>query len=56
MLYKQKAIVEGSLSLLILCSKLQDIAICDTAEKQKNALLLLELLTPIAKTLSLIHI
>ena len=50
MLYKQKAIVEGSLSLLILCSKLQDIAICDTAEKQKNALLLLELLTPIAKT------
>lgn len=35
---------------MILCSKLQDIAICDTAEKQKNALLLLELLTPIAKT------
>lgn len=50
MLYQQKAIVEGSLSLLILCSKLQDISICDTGEKQKNALLLLEFLTPIAKT------
>ncbi|MBK8621919.1 MAG: acyl-CoA dehydrogenase [Saprospiraceae bacterium] len=50
MLYLQKAIVEGSLSLLLYCSKLQDLTLCETREKQQNALLLLELLTPIAKT------
>ncbi|MFZ1705485.1 MAG: acyl-CoA dehydrogenase [Saprospiraceae bacterium] len=50
MLLLQKAIVEGSLSLLIYCSKLQDIIHCETGDKKDKAQLLLELLTPIAKT------
>ncbi len=50
MLLSQKAIVEGSLSLLIECSKHSDIAHCDAGENQENHHLLLELLTPIAKT------
>lgn len=50
MLYQQKAIVEGSLSLLMYCSKLQDIVLCETGEKREKARILLDFLTPIAKT------
>lgn len=50
MLFFQKAVAEGSLSLLIYCSKLQDIATCATGKEQAEAKLLLELLTPMAKT------
>lgn len=50
MLFFQKAVAEGSLSLLIYCSKLQDVVTCATGEEQAKAKLLLELLTPIAKT------
>lgn len=50
MLLLQKAIIEGSLSLLVECSKHSDIAHCDTGENKENHHLLLELLTPIAKT------
>ncbi len=50
MLLLQKAVVEGSLSLLMECSKYNDIAQSDSSEKGKDAHLLLELLTPIAKT------
>jgi butyryl-CoA dehydrogenase len=50
MLLLQKAIIEGSLSLLLECSKHSDISHCDEGEKQKTHHLLLELLTPIAKT------
>jgi len=50
MLYLQKAINEGSLSLLIECSKYSDQARYDTPENKQKYNLLLELLTPIAKT------
>ncbi len=50
MLMLQKAIIEGSLSLLLECSKYADISHCDKGEKGKNSQLLLELLTPVAKT------
>jgi alkylation response protein AidB-like acyl-CoA dehydrogenase len=50
MLFLQKAITEASLSLLLECSKHSDIAHCDTGEVKENHQLLLELLTPIAKT------
>ena len=50
MLLLQKAIVEGALSLLLECSKYSDIAHCDTDETKSNHHLLLEFLTPIAKT------
>ena len=50
MLFFQKAVAEGSLSLLMYCSKLQDIVTCATGEEQAKAKLLLELLTPMAKT------
>ncbi len=50
MLLLQKAIIEGSLSLLVECSKHSDIVHCDTGENKENHNLLLELLTPIAKT------
>ena len=51
MLMLQKAVVEGSASLLLLCGKYLDIShhSKDEAEKEKYHLLL-ELLTPIAKT------
>lgn len=50
LLYRQKAIVEGSLSLLMECSFWQDISkVAEGLEKEK-ASLLLELLTPVAKT------
>lgn len=50
MLFLQKAITEASLSLLLECSIHSDIAHCDTGEVKENHQLLLELLTPIAKT------
>ncbi|UJP64326.1 acyl-CoA dehydrogenase [Mongoliitalea daihaiensis] len=50
MLLFQKAITEGSLSLLLYCSKLGDLAHAGTGETKANAALLLDLLTPIAKS------
>ncbi|MBK9733738.1 MAG: acyl-CoA dehydrogenase [Saprospiraceae bacterium] len=50
MLLFQKSIVEASLSLLLECSKLSDITICEEGENKENSHLLLELLTPVAKT------
>lgn len=50
MLLFQKSVVEGSLSLLLYCSRLADIAHAgDTAERQRAAALL-DLLTPVAKS------
>jgi alkylation response protein AidB-like acyl-CoA dehydrogenase len=51
MLLTQRAIIEGSLSLLIECGKLVDLAhFEDDEQRKKEAHLLLELLTPISKT------
>jgi len=50
MLLLQKAIVEGSLSLLLEASKLSDLAYYGPEGDREDAHLLLELLTPIAKT------
>jgi butyryl-CoA dehydrogenase len=50
MLLFQKAVVEGSLSLLLLCSYYADLAEHAEGETAENAHLLLELLTPIAKS------
>jgi alkylation response protein AidB-like acyl-CoA dehydrogenase len=50
MLWRQKAITEGSLSLLLFCSILNDKVHCETGEAREEAQLLLELLTPVAKT------
>jgi butyryl-CoA dehydrogenase len=50
MLLFQKAIVEGSLALLMQCSLYGDIAKVAEGETAKNAHILLELLTPIAKS------
>lgn len=50
MLLFQKAVVEGSYSLLMQCSQYADIARCDTGQAAEDAHLLLELLTPIAKS------
>jgi butyryl-CoA dehydrogenase len=50
MLLLQKAVVEGSLSLLVECSKYADLAHVDTTDVGSNSQLLLELLTPVAKT------
>lgn len=50
MLLFQKAVVEGSVSLLLQCSKYYDISEVAEGETAENALLLLELLTPIAKS------
>ncbi len=50
MLFLQKAIMEGSISLLMECSKLADMEIISEGEEKENYNLLLELLTPIAKT------
>ncbi|HOJ52737.1 MAG TPA: acyl-CoA dehydrogenase [Syntrophales bacterium] len=46
----QKAIVEGSLSLLMQCSKYHDMEKVSEGEKREDYNLLLELLTPVAKT------
>ena len=50
MLFLQKAIVEGSLSLLFECSKLVDLNQISEGEEKESYHLLLEFLTPIAKT------
>jgi alkylation response protein AidB-like acyl-CoA dehydrogenase len=50
MLLLQKAVTEGGLSLLLECGKLTDVSITSEGEEKENAHLLLELLTPIAKT------
>lgn len=50
MLLFQKAIVEGSLALLLQCSFYADLAQVGEGETAENAHLLLELLTPIAKS------
>ncbi len=51
MLMLQKTIVEGSLGLLMECTKLHDLMeIEEDEEKKKNYDMLLELLTPVAKT------
>lgn len=50
MLLFQKAVVEGSLALLIQCSYYFDVATESKGEEAENAHLLLELLTPIAKS------
>ncbi len=50
MLLQQKAIVEGSLALLMQCSYYADLSQRATGQEQEEAHLLLELLTPIAKS------
>ena len=50
MLLFQKAIVEGSLSLLMESARLSDLVRVTEGEEKENNELLLELLTPIAKT------
>jgi alkylation response protein AidB-like acyl-CoA dehydrogenase len=50
MLLFQKAVVEGSISLLMQCSYYADLAHFGTGEEKEKAHLLLELLTPIAKS------
>ncbi|MCS7018030.1 MAG: acyl-CoA dehydrogenase [Cytophagales bacterium] len=46
----QKSVVEGSLSLLLETAKYADLAHVSQGEEQANHLLMLELLTPVAKT------
>jgi len=50
LLFYQKSIVEGSIALLTLCSYYADIASVSDGEEKRKAHLLLELLTPLAKT------
>lgn len=50
LLFSQKAFVEGTMSLLMEVSKYEDLAKVCTGEEQEKYHLLLELLTPIAKT------
>jgi butyryl-CoA dehydrogenase len=50
MLFLQKAIVEGSLSLILECSKWADLEKVAEGEERKHYNLLLELLTPVVKT------
>lgn len=52
MLFTQKAIAEGSLSLAMECNKLYDLAHAAEGDTQRDAWLLLEILTPIVKTYS----
>lgn len=52
MLFTQKAIAEGSLSLAMECNKLYDLAHAAEGDIQREAWLLLEFLTPIVKTYS----
>jgi len=46
----QKSVIEGSLSLLLYCSKLSDIHFAASGEEKENAGILLDFLTPIAKS------
>ena len=50
MLFLQKAIIEGSLSLLLECSKLADQSTHTEGDESEAYLDLLEILTPVAKT------
>jgi len=50
MLLRQKAIVEGGLSLVVEAARLQDVAEHGQGEAQATAKLLLDLLTPMVKT------
>ncbi|MEN0006301.1 MAG: acyl-CoA dehydrogenase [Bacteroidota bacterium] len=50
MLLYQKAVVEGSISLLLYCSYLADVEQAAEGKEKEDAHLLLELLTPIAKS------
>lgn len=50
MLLLQKAVVEGGLSLLLECGKLADLEKTSEGEAKEEAHLLMEILTPIAKT------
>lgn len=50
MLIFQRAIVEGSLSLLLQCSRYQDMSIVTEGEEKERNTMLLDLLTPVAKT------
>jgi alkylation response protein AidB-like acyl-CoA dehydrogenase len=50
MLLFQKSVVEGSLALLLYCSKLSDLIHVEEGEAKERANLLLDLLTPIAKS------
>lgn len=50
MLLFQKSIVEGSLSLLLYCAKLGDLVQVAEGQEKEEASLLLDLLTPIAKS------
>jgi len=50
MLLFQKAVVEGSLSLLVEAARLYDISRVATGEEKENALLLVDILMPVAKS------
>lgn len=50
MLLFQKAVLEGSLGLLLYCSYLSDVAHAGEGDEKADAALLLDLLTPIAKS------
>lgn len=50
MLLKQKAIIEGALSLVLECSYHSDMILCAEGDEKEKHKLLLELLTPVAKT------
>jgi len=50
MLFFQKAVAEGSISLALECSRLIDLMIVTEGEEKENNRLLLEILTPIMKT------
>jgi butyryl-CoA dehydrogenase len=50
MLLFQRAVTEGSLSLLLQCAKLADLAAAAEGAERDDAALLLDLLTPIAKS------
>ena len=50
MLLFQKSVVEGSLALLLYCSKLSDLIHVEQGEAKERASLLLDLLTPIGKS------
>ena len=50
MLLFQKSVVEGSLSLILQCSLYNDMKHSESSEDRKKAAMLLDLLTPVAKT------
>ena len=50
MLYTQKAIFEGAMGLLFQCFMWEDLSKCLEGDAQKEAQMLLDLMTPVAKT------